>query len=71
MFGEFKCNVQQTISELCSVLDKRNIFLKPAAHDEERTEQTASLGGLLSRFFMCAGKFWRSRDLPREAMRIK
>ena len=33
-------------------------LLKPAAHREERAEQTASQGGLLSRFLTCAGKFW-------------
>ena len=34
------------------------VYLKLPALCEERAEQAASRGGLLSRFLTCAGKFW-------------
>ena len=39
--------------------------VKPAAHGEERAEENASQGGLLSRFLTCAGNFWREIRLAR------
>ena len=44
--------------------------LKPAAHGEERAEQTASRGGLLSRFLTVCGELLM-RNWPREAVRKK
>ena len=45
-------------------------LLKPAAHGEERAEQTASRGGLLSRFLTVCGELL-VRNSPREAVRKK
>ena len=47
----------------------RNVF-KPAAHGEERAEQTASRDGLLSLFLTVCGKLL-VRNWPREAVRKK
>ena len=44
--------------------------LKPAAHGEERAEQTASRGGLLSHFLTVCGELL-VQNWPREAVRKK
>ena len=44
--------------------------IKPAAHSEERAEQTASRGGLLSRFLTVCGERL-VRNWRREAVRKK
>ena len=58
----------------CWFLDALNLrrfrCLKPAAHGEERAEQTASRGGLLSRFLTVRGELL-VRNWPREAVRKK
>ena len=48
----------------------RQFTLKPAAHGEEKAEQTTSRGGLLSRFLTVCGELL-VRNWPREAVRKK
>lgn len=71
--GELSCNWMATNGFKVKIGNKWFIVvclrfhqnLKPAAHGEERAEQTVSRGGFLSRFLAYAGNFWWEIHLAR------